>query len=109
VGSLEAGIRVSDERWEYEVTSRLTRLLGSIWSHVSRVARVGVVGVSYPLVKTFSSDVFPQAPSPLDAGSCQYLQSRADYQIDIRRTAGPACAEQFWFHHKEACRQANSG
>jgi hypothetical protein len=70
VGSLEAGIRVSDERRGYEATSRLTRLLGSIWSRVSRVARVDVAGVSYPLVKTFSSEVFPQAPSPLDAELC---------------------------------------
>jgi hypothetical protein len=109
VGSLEAGIRVSDERRGYEATSRLTRLLGSIWSHVSRVACVVVASNSYPLVKTFSSEVFPQAPSPLDAGSCQYIQSRAGNQHEIRRTAGPACAEQFWFHHREACRKANFG
>ena len=51
------------------------------------VAGVGVVGGSYPLVKTFSSEVFPQAPSPLDAGLCQFIQSQVMFEWTHSRTS----------------------
>lgn len=65
---------------------------------------------TYPLVKTFKSEVLPQAPSPLNkivsASRPNSLMCLVEGQFYRERTAVPACAGQSCCHRREAlCRK----
>ena len=70
---------------------------------------------TYPLVKTFNSDVFPQAPSPLSYASqhspiannptTSPLLSDGLFSQGYKRTAVLACAARTLFHHRAASRR----
>lgn len=84
--------------WEVSVVWALTPILYCGDLHMQ---------ISYPRVKTFSSEVLPLAPSPL--GSGQYsgddrmvARIEAVQWMRVQRTVGPACAGWSCFRRRAA-------
>lgn len=66
VGSLHSGENVSIGSQRSQVRQRLTIQLESNWHQThQRLSQTSTKRFAYPRVKTFNSEVLPQAPSPL--------------------------------------------